>query len=106
MGMFDELICKHILPDNDLPDETVFQTKNLNCRLDRYEITKTGQLQLARIGKPGHHIKRKDRIPLDYNGFLYFYTEIVHGAQTGKRYDYVAKFTDCLVYEIITLGNR
>ena len=49
MGMYDDIICKYPLP---LPEDTKgyisngFQTKDLDCGLDCYEIREDGTLWL------------------------------------------------------------
>lgn len=102
MGMFDELTCKHKLPDNDTNEKTVFQTKNLECKLNRYEITVDGRLRLARHGNyPGWHVERKMREPIDYDGCLYFYaTNDGTDEKVYKRYEYVATFVNNIVVNI------
>lgn len=45
MGMFDHVVCKYPLPD--LPEEGkewMFQTKDMECNLWTYTITRLGQL--------------------------------------------------------------
>lgn len=52
MGMFDTIICKHPLPDAGPPDgDGLFQTKDLACHLNIYEITAEGRLTLVRRGE-------------------------------------------------------
>lgn len=48
MGMFDELKCEAPLPDDAVQEKT-FQTKSLNCVLDRYTITQDGRLILHKV---------------------------------------------------------
>ena len=49
MGMFDDIVCKYPLP---FPEDTKgyipngFQTKDLDCGLDSYEIREDGTLWL------------------------------------------------------------
>ena len=39
MGMFDSFYFKNnVLPDNKVPEDFEFQTKDLNCDLDRYYV--------------------------------------------------------------------
>lgn len=44
MGMFDWLLCEYPLPDLPDPTSIEFQTKDLDCLLDNYRITKDGRL--------------------------------------------------------------
>lgn len=48
MGMFDDLKCEYPLPDADVQDRT-FQTKSLECLMDRYTITREGRLILHKV---------------------------------------------------------
>ena len=48
MGMFDYLKCDYPLPDFDYQD-ALFQTKDLDCFLETYTITKEGILLAHRI---------------------------------------------------------
>jgi hypothetical protein len=43
MGMFDYLACKHQLPMKDAATRQ-FQTKDLECMMDNYEIREDGTL--------------------------------------------------------------
>jgi hypothetical protein len=43
MGMFDELRCEAPLPRPEMQDRT-FQTKDMNCVLEEYTITREGRL--------------------------------------------------------------
>lgn len=43
MGMYDDVVCEYILPDTK---EINFQTKDFECFLDKYTITKEGRLLL------------------------------------------------------------
>ena len=44
MGMFDEIICEHPLPDGFDARGVLFQTKDLDNLLERYTITPDGRL--------------------------------------------------------------
>src|SRR5690348_10030584 len=49
MGMFDEVICEHPLPGT--PPDFIeaghpFQTKDLDCAMDVYQITADGRLMI------------------------------------------------------------
>lgn len=55
MGMFDTIECEHPLPDGTSPDGIQFQTKDLDCTMDRYTITAQGFLM--------HHKTRWEPVP-------------------------------------------
>lgn len=46
MGMFDSFYFKDgVLPDNKVPEDYEFQTKDLDCCLDEYQVDKHGNVQ-------------------------------------------------------------
>jgi hypothetical protein len=49
MGMFDEILCEHVLPDRYDPGDTLFQTKDLDNAFQRYTITHDGRLIAHRV---------------------------------------------------------
>lgn len=44
MGMYDDIKCEVPLPDDYTPKDGVFQTKDFDCELTTYTITKDGRL--------------------------------------------------------------
>jgi hypothetical protein len=54
MGMFDELNCEYPLPDAEVQDK-LFQTKSLECLMERYTISRDGRLI--------HHKVRYEAVP-------------------------------------------
>jgi hypothetical protein len=85
MGMFDNLICKYPLPRPEM-QTCEFQTKDLECVLDSYEITEDGRLvrhewDYEWQDDPSSPLKgwlrRKDEsyraVHLDYTGHIRFY---------------------------------
>ena len=120
MGMYDYLICEMPLPAQPLaPQSRAFQTKDLECLLERYTITAAGRLI--------HHAIRYEEVPLserpypefsfigcvraistgdidtNFHGMLEFHT---YDSLTKESWSYEAKFTDgqcidirCLEYE-------
>jgi hypothetical protein len=120
VGMYDYLICEMPLPEQPLaPQSRAFQTKDLECLLERYTITAAGRLI--------HHAVRYAEVPLserpypefsfigcmravptgdidtNFHGMLEFYT---YDSRTKESWSYEAKFTDgqcvdirCLEYE-------
>ena len=85
MGMFDWVICEYKLPvelpekrerelgivqrENGVDVGTGFQTKDLECMLDIYKITREGELQKY----DGY---KKEFIDHDYTGAINFYSMI------------------------------
>lgn len=114
MGMFDDIKCEYPLPDAEAQGET-FQTKDLDCLLDTFTITKEGRLMYHAYdtlivpedertlckGIPpekrtelqktcGMFGRKNERLEDEnYHGYLRFYTSI-----NGVQYEYMAKFTD------------
>lgn len=93
MGLYDTLTCDYPLPDPELQQEE-FQTKDLECALDRYRISTEGRL--LRLSRKVD-LFVKDRHPpsaaepaedMNYRGDLSFYT------RTAKGWiEYRARFT-------------
>lgn len=52
--MYDDIKCDYPLPDKEMQKET-FQTKDFDCRLEEYLITKEGKLI--------HHTVRQEIVP-------------------------------------------
>jgi hypothetical protein len=48
MGMFDNVKMEYPLPDPEVQDQT-FQTKDLECLLDNYTVTREGHLILHKV---------------------------------------------------------
>jgi hypothetical protein len=120
MGMYDYLICEMTLPEQPrAPQSRAFQTKDLECLLERYAITAAGRLI--------HHAVRYEEVPLserpdselpfigslravptgridtNFHGVMEFYT---YDDCTKESWSYEAKFTDgqcvdirCLEYD-------
>jgi hypothetical protein len=100
MGMFDEIRCEYPLP-GDAPADAAdldFQTKDLDCLLEKYTITKDGVLQ----GKE------------HFTGSINFYTNnIVAGpgiytadGEDAHHLEYLAVFVDGKISEITEIENR
>ena len=93
MSLFDTLQCDYPLPDPEFQHEE-FQTKDLECTLERYRITADGRLwRLSRrmglfekdTGLPEAAEKAKD---MNYHGELCFYT-----SRDKDWLEYRARFT-------------
>jgi hypothetical protein len=61
MGIYDDITCEHALPGEPKPKDNHFQTKDLDCLLHHYTITRDGRL-----------LKKKDAV--QFHGILNFYT--------------------------------
>jgi len=61
MGMYDDLTCEYALPGEPKPTDINFQTKDFDCLLDHYMITKDGRLT-------------KKNSEVQFHGMLRFYT--------------------------------
>ena len=97
MGMFDDLRCDMPLPDAEASGLEIghwFQTKDMDCYLDKYAITEHGRLIALDWDAQGQvFIPGADK---NYHGMLNFYTLTM-----DKRwFEYDAKFTDGKVTEI------
>ena len=70
MGMFDTLVCKWQLPQKyaSLQDNE-FQTKQFECMLDNYIITKEG-----RLIRKAERNRVKRRVDTEYHGDLGIWT--------------------------------
>ncbi len=81
--MFDNITCEHVLPFEPKPRGNSFQTKNFDCFLDCYTITKDGRLL-------------KQEVEVRFHGMLNFYTY----TDDSMWFEYEAKFTDGRLLEI------
>ena len=112
MGMFDWVDCKYPLPDGFvLPVQNnfdLFQTKDLECFMNRYTITEDGELLLTKIDYENNHNNQPTKI--NYHGIITFYGSNIRGVSARgyitkndeplwKR-EYEAKFTDGKLVEI------
>jgi hypothetical protein len=101
MGMFDSIRCEYPLPGDPPADaaELEFQTKDLDCLLETFTITKDGLLQ----GKE------------HFTGSINFYTSNVVASGPGtytrngedaQHLEYLAVFIDGKVSKITEIENR
>lgn len=110
MGMYDSLGCRYPLPNPEFQD-SLFQTKDLDCELKIYEITADGRLikneydtevtpkrerpypdaadddwrSLAGIMRSVKGSERKVEIP--FNGDLFFYTSQPHWVEYRAHFE-------------------
>lgn len=114
MGMFDDITVYYPLPDYDA-EHISFQTKDLDCFMDKYRITEDGLLEILsydlvedgtrmvlgqeitarkRVNEKWHPVHlRNGRL---YTGELNFYTS---SEETAKWYEYSALFIDGYLQE-------
>jgi hypothetical protein len=83
MGMYDDITCEHALPGEPKPKDNSFQTKDLDCLMDHYTITRDGRL-----------LKRKAEV--QFHGMLSFYTY----TDDDMWFEYEAKFADSRLIEM------
>jgi hypothetical protein len=88
MGMFDTIYCQYPLPDAQHQD-LEFQTKDLECLLHTYTITRDGRLVL-KVRRRGEETDREIEWPL--HGDLRIYTS-VRTAEDSEWVEYVVRFT-------------
>lgn len=87
-------------------EECDFQTKDLDCYLNEYEITPDGFLILVNEMIGGWNYQEVYR-QIKYHGHLRFYTEVYFGTEDNLKvewYEFQAKFTDGKMVEIIRQG--
>ncbi len=84
MGMFDDITVNQQLPGEPKPLTRNFQTKDFECELARYEITRDGRLL-------------KDGSDTEFHGWLEFHT---YDSRTHMWWSYKAKFTEGRLMEI------
>lgn len=104
MGMFDDVICEVELPDGK-PNKCGFQTKDLDCQLDKYTITKDGRLTRARYR---WNEAQNEYVPdgadvIQHHGYLNFYD---YNSDTKEWREFNAKFTDGKLVEIVTVTKE
>jgi hypothetical protein len=90
MGMFDTIHCEYPLPDARHQD-LEFQTKDLECFLDHYTITREGRLvqQATKRGWGGADLDHDVEWPL--HGDIRIYTSVK--AEETSWIEYVVRFT-------------
>ena len=112
MGMFDELECEYPLPHPE-HQESVFQTKSLDCLMHRYLITRGGLLmRFASWGwfqgdedeeEPGRQ-PEPERVA--YHGDVRFYNSYKLDATHWRRVEYEARFTNGVLERLRTVEDR
>lgn len=89
MGMFDWVRCGAKLPKPE-PMDGDYQTKDTDCRLDRYTINADGALSVEYFD-PDAVPQFAPPKPFIFNGTMYFYGTT---KQTGRWKEYKAEFVD------------
>lgn len=89
MGMFDFIYSQRPLPECELPPGTAFQTKDLDCLLGHYVITAEGRLLRCR-SVDEESVDLVGAVDTEHHGDIRFYG----GEPRGRRYEFVARFTD------------
>jgi hypothetical protein len=107
MGMYDEITVKYPLPEAPLEVQgATFQTKDLECALDRYTITEAGRLIWHKVTREfvedpesifGFFLKpiASEDVGVDYHGDIVLYTTVDHSSERWDRtwYQYRVRFT-------------
>ena len=109
MGLFDDIHCDYPLPD-PAHNELDYQTKDLDCLMERFLITKEGRL--VQIGQAMFEEPwdSTDQVDMNYHGTLLFYTNREYPDYTEKMMnyewiEYLAKFTDGTLVQITGSGH-
>lgn len=98
MGMFDDITFSQEMPGEPKPKHPDFQTKDLECVLDRYHVDEHGIMRRREWEPDARTWIECD--PRPYHGLLRFYTleDIPGTGIVGRRshtwFEYEAKFTD------------
>lgn len=106
MGMSDNIRFKQPMPDGHMCDDGWFQTKDLACDLDGYEVGEDGRLRKIEVCDPEEGMGTKLLDPpedQDFHGWLTFYD---YNRKTGDWHEYKAKFTDGQLVRIVTANTE
>jgi hypothetical protein len=121
MGMFDYIVCEYPLPDGADPSKFEFQSKDLDCALDTYTISKDGKLIHdqnfdASPNEEAMDTTTKKLTEIPYHGYLRFYGGNISGLgpqgyitknnEPPISREYRAKFTDGRVVNIELVSNK
>ena len=90
MGMFDYISVPRVLPDGLDGTGLEFQTKDLECLLDLYEIQDNDYLVFVDTkNNPEGNYSEWSRTLIDYTGMIDFYSRV-----NETWHEYRAKFFD------------
>lgn len=95
MGMFDYVRCEAKLPKPE-PMDGLYQTKDTECNLDEYTITKYGQLFCARFDADAEP-QLAEPAPSNFSGTMDFYGTT---KQTGRWKEYHALFSNGIMLNV------
>lgn len=103
MGLYDEILCEFPLPGWPAGAEPLFQTKDLDCCMERYRISEAGRLLTTRYQR-GEETPTRE-LDTEYHGYLVFYTS-VERQDRREWFEYRAKFTDGQIVELQRIAER
>lgn len=104
MGLFDTVRCDYPLR-NPAHQKLEFQTKDLECMLGEYTITRDGRLVLhAGKGLFGRKARRDVEYP--FHGDVRIYTSLKKPHQRGEWIEYQVRFTEGRVHRMRRVGRR
>lgn len=89
MGLFDEVRCQHPLP-NPAHQGLLFQTKDLECLMDEYVVTRRGRLVRTRSGWLQ---QRARRVACPIHQDLRVYTSVEVEPEEREWVEYVFRFS-------------
>ena len=98
MGLFDDVVCEYPLPDWPVGETPLFQTKDLECEMRGYRITKEGRLLAAEYEPAGGRAPAR-WVDTGHHGYLTFYTSLAR-AGNGEWFHWRAKFTDGSIVDL------
>jgi hypothetical protein len=113
MGMFDWVVCEVELPDGFSVAEddysNAFQTKDFDNIMATFKITEEGRLVVSGFGfdneeSTWHEYHLRDGRP--FTGEFSFYTAEGGATPVGRWHEYVAKFEDGQLQEIVDDSER
>lgn len=92
MGMFDEVVFTHIMPDG-FQNRGTYQTKDLDCTLERYQIIS------------GILFTTSSRV-MWYDGILKIYTNECLDGYSGELKEYELRFEKGVLLAIKPMGGE
>jgi hypothetical protein len=104
MGMFDTVRCEHPLPD-PAHQELEFQTKDLDCYLEDYTITRDGRLVRHERESPGASAAFRD-VEWPVHGDLRMYASLGEEGGASEWVEYVVRFAHGRVERIRRAPRR
>lgn len=88
MGMYDDVDIKLRMPDGYESDG--YQSKDLDCMLDQYEVNGAGRLIRTYVGGILDEDFKRPAGDVNFNGILNIYTSFF----TRQRHEYDLEFVD------------